>query len=85
MQCKLSVIGQAVAEFKNAVDPALTSPFEKHFHPAPMRAPQLSKTNNLTLRLGHPVIAVNALPLKKQVRKSECPYGRNLSTCVRRL
>ncbi|KAG2132443.1 S-adenosyl-L-methionine-dependent methyltransferase [Suillus bovinus] len=64
-RCKLSVIAQAVSEFKYTIDPQLLVPYNNHFYPDATNPAHSSKTENR--RRGTPFIAGTFRPLEHQI------------------
>ncbi|KAI0745514.1 S-adenosyl-L-methionine-dependent methyltransferase [Earliella scabrosa] len=62
-RCKLSVIGDATADIREALDSDILEPYESHFHPPPSGG----KTSTSSRRTGQAMHAVTSIPYAEQV------------------
>ncbi|KZT71045.1 S-adenosyl-L-methionine-dependent methyltransferase [Daedalea quercina L-15889] len=63
-RCKLSVIAEATAQCRYAMDRALLQPYETHFHPVVMRS---SSKKSPVRKVGYPFVALNIIPHADQI------------------
>jgi mitochondrial transcription factor 1 len=68
MRCKLSVIANATADLSPSVPSDQLLPYDNHFHPTIPKHYHFTATQKSEhRRIGHPMLAINILPLEKQV------------------
>lgn len=76
-RCKLTVIAEATAECKVALDPNSMAPYDDHFHPIVARVGHTYSTPD-NRRIGAPFVAITVEPHERQV----CKYDRGEHTVL---